>query len=78
MVVGELPRLQVDHEKLLPVGAATRDAISGPSPVVRETQSLQCHRSVTAQLIGIQEYACLTVELILHIDHTLVLQPVVT
>ena len=77
MIIGELARLQVDHKELLPVGSAARDGISSPATVVRETQRLQRHRTITAQFVGIEEHAGLTVKLILHIDHILILQTVV-
>ena len=77
MVLCQLSCLQVNHEDLLPVAATARDGVGSIFAVVREIHTLQGHSAVSTQLVGIEEHAWLTAQLVHHIHHALVLQTVV-
>ena len=73
MVVGQLAGLQVDYKNLFPVAATTRDGVGSILAVVGEVDAFQGHRSVIAQLVGVEEHAGLTAQLVHDIHHILVL-----
>ena len=73
VVIRQLARFQVDDEDFLPVAAATRDGVGSILAVMREIDTLQGHRSVSAQLVGIEEHTRLASQLVHHVHHVLVL-----
>ena len=73
MVFSQLACLQIDNENLLPVTAATRDGVGSILAVVREVNSLQGHRTVVAQFVGVEEHARRTAQFVHYVHDALVL-----
>ena len=63
---------------LSPVAAAARNGVGHIFAVGAEADAAQCHRAIITQLVGVEHKARLAHERVLHIQHTLVLQPGVT
>ena len=77
MVGEQLARFDVHHVNLLPVASAAGYDIGKIASVVGKRDILQSHRTVVAQLVGIEKHTLLAAQTVHLVEHGLVLHTVV-
>ena len=77
VVVEHLASLKVVDDDFVPVAAIAGDGVGSIAAIFREVEALEGHGAVLAQSVGVEDHARLAIELVLDVEHALVLQSVV-
>ena len=77
MIVQQLASFGIHYIDFLPVWTTTRNGIAGIFSIIRKINACQSYRTIIRKFIRIKKYTWFTVQAILYIQYTLVLQTVI-